>query len=173
MKAQAVFRLEATVYDDPARAGAGLYLQYTTSDSTGPGDIPNTFFPLEAPPVNFLGGTGAWVVLTWEITNAGFRSFQQGAADFRLGVTDGGRVCLDRVDLVFPEGTEEGVGPFKRGDCNQDETTNLTDGIFLLNFLFLGGPAPPAPGPVGPGVPCGPDPENSPSNLGCAEYNGC
>jgi hypothetical protein len=102
MKAQLVFLLEVTVYDDPALAGAGLYLQYTNVDSTGPGDIPNTFFPLQNPPVNTLGGTGEWVVLTWDITNAGFRSFQQGAADFRLGVTNSASVCLDEVKLTFP-----------------------------------------------------------------------
>ncbi|HVR75069.1 MAG TPA: hypothetical protein VMT52_12080, partial [Planctomycetota bacterium] len=101
MKAQSAYRLEATVYDDPNRAGAGLFLQYTNADSTGPDDIPNTFFPLAAPPVRTLGGTGEWVVLTWDLENAGFRGFQQGQADFRIGVTDGGRVCLDRVDLTF------------------------------------------------------------------------
>ena len=36
-------------------------------------------------------------------------------------------------------GPPVGVGPFIRGDCNQDLSVNLTDGIFLLNFLFLGG----------------------------------
>jgi hypothetical protein len=38
----------------------------------------------------------------------------------------------------------QGVGPFKRGDCNQDgsNTGQVTDGVFLLNFLFTGGPSP-------------------------------
>ena len=37
-----------------------------------------------------------------------------------------------------------GVGPFIRGDCNQDGDTrgSPTDGIFLLNFLFAGGVVP-------------------------------
>ena len=36
------------------------------------------------------------------------------------------------------------VGPFLRGDCNQDGNNvgQVTDAIFLLTFLFLGGPRP-------------------------------
>jgi hypothetical protein len=35
------------------------------------------------------------------------------------------------------------AGPqFKRGDSNADGSINITDGIFVLNFLFLGGPGP-------------------------------
>jgi hypothetical protein len=44
-----------------------------------------------------------------------------------------------------PPPPDEGVGPFRHGDCNQDGSTNLTDGIFLLNFLFLGGTEPGCP----------------------------
>jgi hypothetical protein len=118
MKSQSGFRIEATVYDDPARVGAGLWLQYTNGDSTGPGDIANTFYPQAAPPTRTLAGTDAWVVLSWDIAGAGFRSFQQGQADFRLGVTDGGRLAIDRVDVSYfpqPENltcvrAESGVG---------------------------------------------------------------
>ncbi|MEM7235018.1 MAG: hypothetical protein AAF517_22765, partial [Planctomycetota bacterium] len=31
---------------------------------------------------------------------------------------------------------------FLRGDPDGSSTVNITDGIFLLNFLFLGGPGP-------------------------------
>jgi PKD repeat protein len=45
-------------------------------------------------------------------------------------------------NLVIGEG-----GPplkvFHRGDANADGGINITDGIYVLNFLFLGGPAPP------------------------------
>jgi hypothetical protein len=38
------------------------------------------------------------------------------------------------------------IGPplrvFHRGDPNNDGSVNITDGIYVLNFLFLGGPAP-------------------------------
>ena len=35
-----------------------------------------------------------------------------------------------------------GAGRFRRGDADNDGLVNLTDGITLLNFLFLNGPAP-------------------------------
>jgi hypothetical protein len=31
---------------------------------------------------------------------------------------------------------------FKRGDSNTDGSINLTDPVYTLNYLFLGGPAP-------------------------------
>ncbi len=34
---------------------------------------------------------------------------------------------------------------FRRGDCNQDETLDISDPQFVLNFLFLGGGAPTCP----------------------------
>ena len=43
---------------------------------------------------------------------------------------------------------------FFRGDSNSDGATDISDASFSLNFLFLGGPAPPAPGVES----CGPDP---------------
>ncbi|MBI4600939.1 MAG: hypothetical protein HY721_03175 [Planctomycetes bacterium] len=138
MKAQAEFKLRVTVYDDPARAGAPIALQHTIAESTGPEDIPNTFFPLENPPANTLAGSGAWVELEWTIENAGFRSFQQGVADFRLIVADAGRVCIDKVELIFGD---EGPPPdpaFHRGDADQNAKLELTDAIQVLGYLFLG-----------------------------------
>jgi hypothetical protein len=46
-------------------------------------------------------------------------------------------------------------------DANDDGDANVTDAVRILTFLFGGGPAPPAPGPVTPG----PDP--TPDGLGC------
>ena len=90
---------------------------------------------------------------------------------------------------------------FRRGDANADGGLNITDGIFVLNYLFLGGPEPPcveaadpnddgslnitdgifvlnylflggpAPSAPGPDV-CGPDPAGSP-DVGCASYTKC
>ena len=137
MKAQDAFRLEVTAYDDPALAGTSIYLQYNNLDSQGPGDIPNTFFPLDGSFTNTLAGTGEWVVLTWEITNAGFRGFQQGVADFRLGITNGARVCLDRVDLVFGQKPVEDFF-FHRGDADDNGDLQLTDAVRILGVLFLG-----------------------------------
>jgi hypothetical protein len=205
VKSQAQFRIDLTVYDDPARAGVALYLQYTNQDSTGPGDIPNTFYPQDTADTRILGGTGEWIVLSWEVFDAGFRSFQQGTSDFRIGTADGSRICADRVDVVFTGGEVEPQKPvFHRGDANgdgqinitdgifilnflflggpsstcleasnpnDDATINITDGIYVLNFLFLGGPAPALPGPVD--SPCGPDPDLSPTDLGCEVYSPC
>jgi hypothetical protein len=42
-----------------------------------------------------------------------------------------------------PGGTPGATGPaFVRGDANDDRALNLTDGVFILNFLFLSGAAP-------------------------------
>jgi hypothetical protein len=54
--------------------------------------------------------------------------------------------CLiDDVTLTsLEEPPPPGVGPFLRGDCNQDgsNTGQVTDVVFLLNFLFSGGDPP-------------------------------
>jgi hypothetical protein len=90
---------------------------------------------------------------------------------------------------------------FRRGDPNSDGIINITDGIYVLNFLFLGGPAPTCteaananddgsvnitdgiyvlnflflggPAPAAPGASCGSEPEETPSDLGCASYTKC
>jgi hypothetical protein len=58
-------------------------------------------------------------------------------------------------------------------DPNDDGNTNITDGIYILNYLFLGGPSPLSPGPPGKGAPCGPDRAGSPKDLGCLSYTRC
>jgi hypothetical protein len=91
---------------------------------------------------------------------------------------------------------------FRRGDANSDGGLNITDGIYVLNFLFLGGPSPSCmeaananddatlnitdgiyilnylflggTAPPAPGdAACGPDPVGSASALGCDAYSGC
>jgi hypothetical protein len=99
-------------------------------------------------------------------------------------------------------GTVPAVPVFRRGDSNGDGNLNITDGIYVLNFLFLGGPTPPcleaanpnddqavnitdgiyvlnflflggpAPAPPGPDS-CGRDPEASTSDLGCVSSESC
>ena len=109
---------------------------------------------------------------------------------------------IEIIDLDAPPEPEATV--FHRGDANADGQTNLTDPVFILNFLFQGGPTPPcaetanandddstnvsdsvyllnflfqggapptAPGP--PPMACGPDPDNSPNDLGCETYESC
>jgi hypothetical protein len=106
------------------------------------------------------------------------------------------------VEVTVTSGPTEGV--FHRGDANGDGDINITDGIFVLNYLFLGGPTPdcleaanpnddaeinitdgifvlnylflggPEPAPPGPTTsPCGEDPADSPSDLGCSSYTEC
>ncbi|MGQ9590573.1 MAG: malectin domain-containing carbohydrate-binding protein, partial [Planctomycetota bacterium] len=90
---------------------------------------------------------------------------------------------------------------FRRSDADDSGVVNITDGIFILNYLFLGGPAPtcletadanddggvnitdgifvlnylflggPAPPAPGPDA-CGPDGAGSP-DLGCTSYTKC
>ena len=103
---------------------------------------------------------------------------------------------------VFPA---RGVVPkpsFRRGDSNDDGSVNITDGIYILNYLFLGGPTPTCleaadgnddggvnitdgiyilnylflggPEPPAPGsFDCGPDPAGSPPEPGCERYTSC
>ena len=58
---------------------------------------------------------------------------------------------------------------------NNDARVNLTDGIYLLSWLFGEGEALAPPGPPGEGSGCGSDPDvpGGPGDLGCAEYSGC
>ena len=45
-------------------------------------------------------------------------------------------------ELIQCEASTEGVGPFLRGDVTGTDGLNLTDGITIFNFLFLGGDEP-------------------------------
>ena len=113
---------------------------------------------------------------------------------------DGTGWAVDNV-RVSADGLDGGGTPFRRGDVNATESVNLTDGIFLLNFLFLGGPPPPCldaadanddgdlnittgvylfnflflggPPPPAPGhVTCGSD-GTPETTLGCLSYENC
>ena len=58
---------------------------------------------------------------------------------------------------------------------NADRDLDISDGITILNYLFLGDAPPPEPGPPGPGEACGPDPDEpgSSGDLGCEDYGNC
>ncbi len=63
-----------------------------------------------------------------------------------------------------------GGGPqppcLQAADTNDDGSVNLTDAIYLLNFLFTNGPA-----PATPVAACGPD--DTADDLGCEKSAGC
>jgi len=60
----------------------------------------------------------------------------QSSADFdAVPITEGFTVSLR------PSGAPPGPR-FVRGDANADGSINITDGVFVLNFLFIGGPEP-------------------------------
>jgi hypothetical protein len=99
-----------------------------------------------------------------------------------------------RVEIVYPGGI------FQRGDANADGAVDISDSIFVLGFLFLGGDSPPCldaadsddsgslditdgaalnnflflgdrpPPPPGPFA-CGVDP--TADDLGCRAFPGC
>ena len=56
---------------------------------------------------------------------------------------------------------------FHRGDANGDGQINITDGIFILNFLFLGGAPLPAPGVESCGV------DSTEDALDCLDQTPC
>ena len=49
----------------------------------------------------------------------------------------------DGPGIAIVKGGSGGGTQFIRGNANADAVLNITDGIYVLNFLFLGGPAPP------------------------------
>jgi hypothetical protein len=102
-----------------------------------------------------LGPDGPWTELrrvTLEDLGAGGEVLAGIVAlgrDQRSG-SDGGRfdALLSRVSnaSVIPEEPKKpALGPFLRGDCNGDRQVagSVTDAVFLLNFNFSGGSAPP------------------------------
>ena len=101
--------------------------------------------------------------------------------------------CGDPVGPAAPQ--------FRRGDADDNGSLQLTDGIFILNFLFLGGSDPVCgdaadadnngaiqltdgifilnflflggQAPVQPGLECGEDTEQPDDALGCETFNSC
>lgn len=132
---------------------------------------------------------------------------------FEVGVTDG-LLDISIVDrgagnppenaaikaIAIQRPVNGGDPQFRRGDGDANGVVNITDGIYVLNFLFLGGPPPPCrdaadaddngavnitdgiyilnflflggPPPPSPGqTDCGIDPTQP--NLGCETYESC
>lgn len=89
--------------------------------------------------------------------------------EFLRGDTNGDLI-LDLIDPLVLLGilfTDTGeIVCFDGSDGNDDGTVNITDPIYVLNFLFIGGPEPPAPFPN-----CGTDP--TADGIGCFGFAGC
>ncbi len=66
---------------------------------------------------------------------------EEGEVVFRASVGDGACEDTAEVEVTLACGVD-GIGPFSRGDCNNDGAANIADGIFLLNFLFGDGATP-------------------------------
>ena len=64
-----------------------------------------------------------------------------------VGFGDGGNACdhgvFANARITTSGGGGGGGTNFVRGDADASGAINITDGIFVLNFLFLGGPNPP------------------------------
>jgi hypothetical protein len=73
------------------------------------------------------------------------------------------------LNYLFSSGKEPGC--LEAANANDDPRIDLSDAVYLLQGLFLGGPLPPPPGP--PPAPCGRDGPVTPSALGCGVYAHC
>ena len=94
----------------------------------------------------------------------------------RGDVNDDGQISLVDALALFNAlffGQEESFDCLEAADFDNSGLVGIHDGIFVLSYLFLGGPEPAPPGPVG--MPCGvdPDPEWSGRHLGCERYTSC
>ncbi len=124
------------------------------------------------------------IVISVKVADGGCED--EAAAEFTLNCVEGivfsrgdpnGDGNMDLSDGVFilnflftggdaPECTEA-------ANSNDDTNVDLSDGVFILNHLFTGGPASASPGPPNVGSPCGRDPADSVSDLGCLSYTRC
>jgi hypothetical protein len=68
-------------------------------------------------------------------------SFKGGDAMFRLVLS--ALICVGFSAACFALVTEDPGIMFRRGDANDDTSINTTDVIYLSNYLYSGGPAPP------------------------------
>jgi len=66
-----------------------------------------------------------------------------GGHGFRLRLQDDFGTPLIPEIFTDPTCPSGGGAGFRRGDSNASGDLNITDGVFVLNYLFLGGPEPP------------------------------
>jgi hypothetical protein len=112
----------------------------------------------------------------WAIDDVKVTGEREGPAKpiFHRGDADGsGKIDLTDAITILNFLFLGGAAPpcSEAANVNDDAKVDLSDPIGLLGFLFLGAVPPADPGP--PEKPCGPDPEGSPNDLGCASYTRC
>ena len=143
-----------TYYDDPNLLGATFRPEVYQTERNGA----ITFGFTDGAIARALEGTDRWREAYFEIPDLKFLGVNQGPqAAARIALS--GKVFFSRVRyaVIRPCGPHagenllEGCGTeepptgtkFVRGDSNADGTPNLSDAVFILNFLFFGGAAPP------------------------------
>lgn len=139
-------------------AGSELLFRVTEHNDQGyavVGAIFDFSIPLTVPPV-IIGPDTLLSTLTYEILPGAAegvvpllnRTRTYGDTNLIANVFAGNRgefsidpVLVDGAVMVQADVVPPG-GPFKRGDSNTDETIDLSDALFILNFLFSGGDPP-------------------------------
>jgi len=81
---------------------------------------------------------------------------------------DGAELSYDKLVLAVGASALKIEYGGDAADADNNGAIQLTDGIFILNFLFLGGEAPPAPG-----LDCGEDTDDPDDALGCETFDSC
>jgi hypothetical protein len=103
------------------------------------GDVLSYAWVRTAGPASAVITNASLAVTTVTFTEAGNYTFRL-TVDDNSGQTNATDTALANV-TVNPE-ISKGVGPFQRGDCNNDgaDGGNVSDVVTLLNALFLGNP---------------------------------
>lgn len=95
-------------------------------------------------------------------------------APFRRGdVNDDAQLTLlDGVNIIrYQLFGDDQPTCLDAANANGDARLDISDAIFILSFLFRGGPSLSPPGP--PPGPCGPQPAEAPRRFGCESYGSC
>lgn len=96
VKSRSHLLISATVFDEAGAAETTLALHYTSLRAEHRSDVAHIF--TEHPRGHLLRGDGRWKTLTWEIDDAGFRTWMMGTSDFRLALPRS--LCVSHVSVL-------------------------------------------------------------------------